>query len=267
MRRWIVAGLLVTLAGAGGWTAWRLLSRPSPEDLWELPAFEPPPAGPRAPTTELLGVRVGFTTFDELAALLAARGVACEDTSKAAIINRMKAKRATEAEARAAAGEPDPEVDGKSGATAKGGKAPGANNPQIRLRCKGVPSDRLGDRARPAVSGRWLFVFDSPKHPLRHVSYRRQLKDRDLAVADYWSALDAAKMALGEPSEVPEALPPRPGAAGGPVKLGPYRPHKVVWRFSDAEAQVNLVDYGGRGADVLEQLEVPWPLVADAPAR
>lgn len=271
MRRWIVAGLLVTIVGAGGWTAWRLLNRPSPEDSWELPEFEPPGSGPRAPGTELLSVRVGFTTHEELTALLTARGLTCEDTSKRAIMERMKAKRAAAAtEAEAAGNEEagsEEAVDGKSGATSKGGKAPGANNPQIRLRCQGVPAASLADRERPAVDGRWLFIFDSPKHPLRHVSYRRQLRDRPLALRDFWSAVDATKTALGEPTETPKVAPPRPAPGDAPATLVPFRSHKFVWSFSDAQAQVNMVDYGDRGVDVLEQLEVPWPIAADAPAR
>ena len=261
MRRALVVGIVTILCASAGWYAYRVLSRPTPEELWELPEFSEPGPGPRAPRADALNVTLGVTTLDEVQALIAARGVSCSDTSMRALIQARRAKQEAEAEAK---GEAD---DATSSASKRPGGSPSERNPQVRLSCTDVEARTLGDRERPHAVGRWLFIFDSPKHPLRHVSYRRMHRSQTPALKDATSAVAALTDAYGPPTVVtPEpGLPPVPavGAAAVP-RLVPF---KVQWDYADLLVQVTLLNFGARGVDVLESVEVPWPVRAEAPAR
>jgi hypothetical protein len=131
-------------------------------------------------------------------------------------------------------------------------------NPQLRLSCPDVSANQLPDRTRHSATGRWLFVFDSPKLPLRHVSWRRRHVDHDDARQDLEATVDAVRRTFGDPTRVSEAP-----AQGAKFKL--LTPYKWEWRFADIRVEVSALHYGRRGVDVLEAVEVPWPIRPDAP--
>ncbi|MCK6552068.1 hypothetical protein L6R52_39920, partial [Myxococcota bacterium] len=190
----------------------------------------------------------------DVEALVRDRKLACKDTSARALMREARARRADTAPEVRADG-----VDATSAASSKAGWSARETNPQVRLSCEGTASDVIGDRARPAAVGRLLFVFDSPAHPLRHVSFRRLNRDGAAAGLDVASARDAAVAALGAPAEESGALPEGGGFA-------PYVPWTAAWRWADLTVTVRALSYGDRGVDVYEAAEVPWPVRSDAPA-
>ena len=247
-KKRIVWAVLAALVFGGSYAA-RFLSqraRRHAEPEVVLPAFSEPPAGPRAPRSEGLGARVGRSTLADVEAAVKARGIACKDTSARALMKEMRAQKAKEG------------VDATSSASAKK-TSPMERNPQVRLSCEETEASKLGDRARPAGVGRLLYVFDSPSHPLRHVSYRRVHADHAAARADLLDAIAAMKSAYGEPAATSGALPPEGG------EFGKYEPYKVEWIWTDVRVTVSALSYGERGVDVYEAVEVPWPVRSDAP--
>lgn len=207
-----------------------------------LPTFTDPPAGARAPSSALLGLSVGQSTPKDAQDMAADHGFACQDLSPTTLGIRMRARRA----------EKNPDAVSRASPNGKG------PNPQVRLSCPDVPSSMLADRKRPDATGRVLYVFDSPKHPLRHVSYRRRHTDHDTVKRDLRETVAAVSATYG-PATATATVPE------GPLKK--YYPYKWEWRFPDVRVEVSALNYGQRGVDVLEAIEVPWPVRADAAAR
>ena len=225
-------------------------------DLPDPLQFRDPPPGPRAPTARVMGVDLGATTYADAQALIQRRGLECKDTSVRAL---MDAKRQAELDKARERGE-----DAVSSASWMK-KSKREANPQVRYTCPNVDSAALGDRPRPPAVGRWLLVFDSAEHPLRHVSYQRTFDDHARALADFEDAVAALTAAFGEPTSRQGELP-RPDQAG--VVLFPQaRPIEVRWEYADLVARVSALSLSRRKITVSERIEVPHGVRPDAPAR
>ena len=221
-----------------------------------LPAMTEPPEGPRGPDNSALGVKIGLTGFKALQAYVKDRNVDCVDTSAKALMKKMRAKKKAERESKVAAGQT---VDAVSRASGKR-KSPMERNPQIRFSCERILASQLDGRD-DSVRGRALFVFDSPRHPLRHASFRRLHVDKSKGLQDARRTLANFEARFGQPHEVTYALP----EDGASVET--WRPYEMTWRWADMEAKVTVVDYGPRGFNVFESLQVPLPIRPDAPVR
>jgi hypothetical protein len=224
-----------------------------------LPVFTEPGPGPRAPGARALGFTVGASTLGEVRAQLARAGLDCADTSMRALMQQAREQTRREMEARKARGQ-DP--DAVSGASRVNYRSPKEANPQVRLACDDVPSNRLSDAERSTSTGRLLLVFDSPRHPLRHVSYERTFAPDATSVA--LADLEAARRRLHDLFGAP-ASSRTPAADQG--QLPWLSPQEVRWAFADLEARVAAINYGPRGVVLSEVVEVPWPVRADAPGR
>ena len=260
-RPWIKGligvGVVVVLA-AGGWRMWMLMGGSA--DQMELPQFEEMGDGPRAPTSSGFGVEVGVTSLSDVLAYSDSRGMTCEDTSVRALMKKMREKKRQELKEKEASGEA---ADGESGASWLNKKSPKEKNPQVRLSCPDTSAETIGDRQRPEVDGRLLFVFDSPELPLRHVSYRRLQRDHQRAFADFSSATDAMVSLYGEPTDVMGEVTGEADADG--FIFSKLRPVKREWNFADVHVKVTALNFGTRGVDILESVEVPLPVRSDAP--
>jgi hypothetical protein len=210
-----------------------------------LPAFIDPPAGPRAPARHGFGVPVGKTSLGEIEAFIAKHQLACRDTSARALIREAREKK-----------QRVEDVDANTSASGKK-TSPMEKNPQVRLSCEGTAASKIGDRARTEGTGRLLFVFDSPKHDLRHVSFRRVFTDHASARKDLVETIDAVKAVYGEPTAISGTLP----AEG--TEFAKLEPYKLEWVWTDLKISVSGLSYGERGVDVYEAFEVPWPVRVD----
>jgi len=224
------------------------------------PVLVDPKPGPRAPSTDLLGVRVGVSHFDAVVSLVTRSGLSCEDRGVRVLMAEIRDKKRAEVAEAAARGTPD----AVSGASILTRRTARDENPQIRFSCEGADSSKLVDRARASSKGRLLFVFDDPKSPLRNASYQRNFSDFGSALADFSSALDAFTARFGTPRET-ELGPRRGPSPDSPLEK--YSRRVDEWRFADVVATVSIANLGGRGFVVSESLEVPLPLRADAPTR
>jgi len=233
--------------------------RPAPEKT-VLPAFTEPGSGPRATRFRALGVEVGRSSLADVRAMLAARGLDCPDTSIRALMRQMRADKQRELEELKKKGAP---TDAVSGASALKRQSPREQNPQVRLSCEGVASETLGDRTRAPSTGRWLFVFDSPEHPLRHVSFERSFPAArsDDALRDASESVQAMTAVFGLPTTAPKA---KDGGAPGALPL--LAPVQHEWSWSDLRVAVTALNYGPRGTNVGEIMEVPWPVRSDLAA-
>jgi hypothetical protein len=234
---------------------------------FQAQVFVDAPPGPRAPSTELLGVRVGRSHLTEVSALTAAWGVSCADRSVRTLMTELRDKKRAQVEDAKARGTPDA-VTGASILTRRTARD---DNPQVRFSCEGAASSRLADRARvPPSSGRLLFVFDDERAPLRHVSYQRTHSAWDAALADFIATRDALAARLGKPVETETgtgASRTADGAGASDAPVPKYGRRVAEFRFSDLVATASVANLGGRGYSVGETLEVPLPVRADAPAR
>lgn len=225
----------------------------------QLPEFVDPGEGPRAPTNDAFGLNVGASTLDEVKAWVARRKLVCSDTSVRALMARYRDKKVAEIKAAEAAGE----ADGTSGASWLYRSSKHEKNPQVRLACENVPLDRIGDRARPeGALGRLLFIFDSAAHPLRRVVVQRRHTEADHAPlrAQFVAAEEALTGLFGEPETVKQPLP----AEGESFAM--MRPYRRHWRFADLEVKVSALRLKS-GVTLYEEVGVPWPVRADAPAK
>jgi hypothetical protein len=205
-----------------------------------LPQFQEPAAGPSAPSNKLLGVRVGQTLRRDIDALIDTQKLDCRDLSPTTLGAKMRARRR-------------PKTSPDATARASPNKA---GNPQVRLSCPSVSGPQIGDRDRDRSRGRWLFVFDSPEHPLRHTSFRRRHTDHTAANRDLSAAVAALTAAYGPPTSRSQL----------PAEFKKFHPYKWEWRFANVRVEASALNYGKRGVDVLETIEVPWPVRADAGA-
>ena len=259
-RRGLIGAGIALGIGALGAGYWR--HRAAAASRYQAPVFVDPPAGPRAPSAELLGARVGTSRLSDVRAVVARWGITCADRSVRTLMSELRArKRADIADAKRR-GTPDA-VTGASILTHRTARD---DNPQVRLSCEDTSSSRLVDRSRVTSTGRLLYVFDDEQAPLRHVSYERNHPAWDAALADFTTTRDAMAATLGKPRESSFGTSPENSAAEA-VALPKYARRVAEFRYSDLVATVTVANLGGRGYSVGEILEVPLPVRADAPAR
>src|SRR5688572_19735541 len=248
MRKLAVAAAVVTAVAVvgGGAAYWYRMHWLPYQDL--LPDFIEPPPGPRGPNIELGGFVVGKTTLDEVKRRT--EGMSCTDTSIRALMSVKREKVKAEIEAAKAKGEA---VDGITGASLVNYRSKKERNPQIRLSCEGVVGTSIGE-GRSEAEGRLLFVFDSPTHPLRHVSFHRKIRDPILAREELLAAIERSKKALGDPHKSVNEI----AEGNDPIPKGTLI--KRSWNYGDLEVEVTAFPFGSRGIDIGEDVQVPWPV-------
>jgi hypothetical protein len=239
-----VGASVIVLGLLGGW-AWSRCPRELPPLDTVLPVFvAPDPELPRAPERLAFGLQLGLS-LDALQTELSSRGLACDDTSVRASVEKLrehKRKQLEQAE--------DP--DAVSGASILHKRSKKESNPQVRLACD-LPSIAQLEAGRPHVSGRALFVLDSPEHPLRHASLRRTYRDSEAAMLDVRESVARFSAIHGEPSSVRGFIP---AVGEAPAKPEPIR---VQWRYADLLVEVSANSFG-KLISVDERVEVPWPV-------
>lgn len=225
-----------------------------------LPIFvEPNRALPFAPNNEAFGVKIGQTLFSKVKSLTETLRLPCKDTS---IRELMKRRREALAAKEKAEGK---QVDGKSGASRRY-RSPRERNPSVRWSCEKIFDLSLPDRPRAKqVKGRLLFVFDSPTHPLRNVSYQYDSLHPP-GVRAMQDTVDFYRKKWGKPHQQEGKLPAwKPGLDPKTVMLTKYDVVRYQWKFADIEILLQLRSYGA-WVNVLEQIAVPWPVRPDAPS-
>jgi hypothetical protein len=254
-RKWALAVGGTLLAGGAAIGYWH--HRTEAAARYAAPVFVEAPAGPRAPGSELLGVRVGVSVAREVRARMSSWGVVCADRSVRTMMAELRDRKRQELRLAKARGQ----ADAVTGASILAHRTAQDDNPQLRLSCDDTPSSRLADRARPPSTGRALFVFDTDALPARHASYERSHTSWGDAVGDFTDTRAAFKARFGEPG-AERAAPALPGEP-----LPRYERRFAEWHYADLSVRVSVSNLGGRGFSVSEVVEVPWPIRADAPAR
>jgi hypothetical protein len=221
-----------------------------------LPDYVEMPAGPRAPSTDFLGLAIGKDTLPAVEVAYRRQGVTCVNTSMRAL---MQAKRDETKQKMAEAEKRGEDPDGVTGASLANYVSKKERNPQVRLSCTKVDAGGFTDRKRSPGAGLWLIIFDSEESPLRHTSFQRGLSDATVALAEWNAAVDSITTRFGAPTrlEAPRADDPEP------IKGGAY--FVAEWAFADLKIDVTLFRIGGR-ITLQERAEVPWPVRPDAPA-
>ena len=259
MRRWqkamvgVGVSLVVLTAASYGYYQYRMASMMKLVD--ELPQFTEPAPGVRSPVARGLGFELGSTTLASLKTTLSESHLDCPNTSMRALMDQARQAKREEIAAAKAKG-----VDTVAGASMLYRRSPKERNPQVRISCNEVTAEHLKDRARAPSKGRLLFVFDSPKHPVRHVSYARTFRSIDdtLAVQEFHAAQAAMTSLYGVPQSAPN------GEIALPLPI--YRAYAATWKFADLQVSVKLMNMGDGRLNLDETVEVPWPVRADAPA-
>jgi hypothetical protein len=238
------------LTVAGGW-AWSKRPRELPPLETVLPEFEEPNASvPRAPIHVAFGVEIGAIQVEDLMPTLRERGLECDDTSVRAAVEKLREYKRTQL---AEADDPD----AVSGASILYKRSKKETNPQVRLACDDANLSVL-EPGRPSVEGRALFIFDSPEHPLRHVSIRRTYTQSEAAMLDLREAVARYERDYGEPHSRRGEIP---AVGSAPAKPGPVR---LEWRYADLFVEISSNSFG-KMISIDERVEVPWPIRADAP--
>lgn len=254
-RRLAIGSALIVVTMGLGAFAWSKRPRELPPLETELPSFvEPNVELPRAPSNIALGVAIGQIDLAELDDHLRGLALACDDTGARALIERLRAKKQADL---AAADSPD----AVTGASITWRRSPREKNPQVRLSCEVDSLTRIDPTREPTPKGRALFVFDSPDHPLRHVSVRRNHTSRSAALRDLAGARALYLARFGEPTSTRGAMPEFEEEL-----LDRIPPIAMQWRYADLLVEINLTDFG-KTVSVDERVEVPWPVASDAPAR
>ncbi len=259
MRRWqkvlgAVAGCATLLFGAAyGYHRIRMASMMKLVD--ELPTFTDPAPGARAPQARAFGFEIGSDRLNDVTAVIGKLGLQCPDTSIRALMDKARAVKKQEIAAAEASGAG---VDSVAGASMIYRRSPKERNPQVRLSCDSVKSNRLVDRVRADSTGRLLFVFDSAEHPLRHVSYTRSFRgiDDTLAVSEFMASKKALTDVFGPWVGIDEEIE---------LPMPRYKSYAVTWKFSDLQATVRLMNMGDGRLSLDETIEVPWPVRAGEP--
>lgn len=225
------AALLALLLTGLSCTKAELAPEPSePSEPAALPGLRAPGDGPRSPSRRGLGFHVGVTRLPDVEAVAAARGWSCRDTSVRAMLAHRRAQK----------------TDALSGASPE---SPREANPQVRLSCEETPAESLGDRVRQPGTGRLLLIFDSPTHPLRHVSLRARYRDAGVVLKRLESGRRAVEGAVG--------LPTTTQGAAGP--LAAWGNRGFEWEYADFGAKVMVTGLGSAWS-LIEAYEVPWPV-------
>jgi hypothetical protein len=231
---------------------------------YEPLVFVDPPPGPRAPSAELLGARVGTSHFGDVKAFTAAWGVACADRSVRTLMAEIRDKKRVQIQEAKERGTPDA-VTGASILTHRTARD---DNPQVRLSCEEASSSRLADRARVPSTGRVLYVFDDEHAPLRHASYQRNHPGWETALSDFTTTRDALSARFGKARESQTGTATGGASASAASAAEPvpkYGRRVAEFRYSDLVATVTVANLGGRGYSVGETLEVPLPVRVNAP--
>lgn len=225
-----------------------------------LPTFAPVPDGPRAPAFALGGVVPGVTTLAEVQQQTNAMGWACSDSSMRGLMQKGREQvQQKMAEARARGDDPDT-VSGASRAHYVSKKE---RNPQVQWNCEDVDLGDLGDGLGGGEHGNALFIFDSPRHPLRVVTLSRKYFSQQAALVAFDEARERFASGLGTPTK----------HQGEPNRSNPETkvfarsmPVSEQWQFADRQGTVTALNMGPkRGIDVRESWEVPWPVVVAPP--
>jgi len=264
--KWTLGSVLlvsIIVVSAYGYRGYRMMQRRKAMNADWLPKFkEPNTKYPFAKQSNAFTVRVGFSTPQEIQKLTQKEGLSCKDTSIRAMMKTWRMKKQAEAEKKKAKG-----VDVVSNASSYR-KSPRERIPTFRWSCQNTSLDFLQDYKRPNTpKGRWLFVFDSLKHPLRNVSYQydsyhpaaiRHLKKM---IVHYTKMYGKPTSKKGKP--LPEITENTPKNA---VLLKKYDKFVFQWTFADLEVLIQARSYGS-WMNVMEQVSVPWPIRPDAPAK
>jgi hypothetical protein len=224
-----------------------------------LPTFTAVPEGPRAPAFQLGGMSAGITTLEVAQQRTRALGWTCSDSSMRGLMQQGREQvQQKMAEATARGDDPDT-VSGASRAHYVSKKE---RNPQVQWNCEDVDLGQLDAALSGGEHGNALFIFDSPRHPLRAVTLSRKYSSQQVALG----AFDAARerfRALGTPT-LQQGEPNRSNPAA--KVFARSMPVSVQWRFADRQGTVTALNMGPqRGIDVREAWEVPWPVTAGEP--
>ncbi|MCB9638388.1 MAG: hypothetical protein H6727_05690 [Myxococcales bacterium] len=265
--------LLVALLGGGavfswygmrGYRAWK--RRQAMNKPWVHKFQEPNQKLPKAPHFTVWGLSLGMSHFAQAKALTKKLGLRCRDNSIRGVMRRRRAERIAKLKAQG-------KVDGISGASWNR-PSPRERNPMIRWNCDKVPTEKIRDIDRPiGVFGRLLFVFDSVRYPLRHLSYQYDASPAK-AVLAFRRATEHYQKLLGMP---PQAKDDRPifSASSKPTNpsntgvnslkmIRKYDRFLREWRFAGIRVKLTLRSFG-RWMNVSEIVEIPWPVRPDAP--
>lgn len=223
-----------------------------------LPAFVAVPEGARAPSFALGGVSPGSTTFAQVQELTRTLGWTCRDSSMRGLMQQGRAQvqqKMADAEAR---GEDPDTVSGASRAHYVSKKE---RNPQVQWNCEDVDLGQLGQGPGGGEHGNALFIFDSPRHPLRTVTLSRKYFSQRAALAAFDAAV-ARFAPLGASSRQGQPQRDNPEAK----VFARSMPVSERWGFVDRQGQVTAMNMGPkRGIDVREVWEVPWPVTTGEP--
>lgn len=248
----VVVGVVAMLGGIRAAMVWNTHRE-------VLPTFEAVPDGERAPAFELGGVSPGVTTLAEVQARTTALGWTCSDSSMRGLMQKGREQvQQKMADARAHGDDPDT-VSGASRAHYVSKKE---RNPQVQWNCEDVDLGALGQGLGGGEHGNALFIFDSPRHPLRVVTLSRKYFSQRAALG----AFEAAQQrfaALGTPT----ARQGQPNRNNAEAKIfARAMPVREQWRFADRQGEVTVLNMGPkRGIDVRVVWEVPWPITTGEP--
>lgn len=261
-KKALVAAVVLVLTAAGIYTFMMYqkgMKRVAAMNADVMPPFEELKDGPRAPTSSYLGLEVGKTSLDAANKTTKSFNLVCNNTSMRALMQQGRdAKKKEIEEVRKAGGD----VDAVSGASMVNYRSKKERNPQVRMSCD-VNAKDLKDRPRrDDVDGRYLYVHDSENHPTRHVSFRRLHKNHPAAWDDLKASVAAMTQTFGPPHKAGEF--PKENEDGS-IKFERFKKHTWTWEWADLKAEVSATNLG-RGVDVNEVVEVPWPTRSDAPA-
>ena len=253
-----VSGIVVVvlLVAAYAYRQWMIWDRT--RDV--LPEFAEIPAGPRAPSSDFVGLTIGKSTLPEVEAWLQRHGMTCSDTSMRGLmqLGREQAKAKME-EAEAQGIDPDT----VSGASRVNYHSKKEQNPRVFLSCENAniaSLDSLNRAGSQATTGTVLLIFDSKNHPLRYVMVERKYMLQVDVLKQFKAVTSQFTAQLGAPTSA-SALRPLEDDDPETRIFARMRPVRNEWKFADRKAEVVVMNFGlPKGISVREVFEVPWPL-------
>lgn len=260
---WLIIVLIVGVVSVCGWygyRGYRAMKRRKAMMADILPNFtEPNKKLPSPPDTRAFGLHLGFTSLTQGHTYLSRHKLVCKDTSIRAMMKAMRLKKLAELKKKGA--------DAVSGASILTYRSPKERNPQIRLSCAKADVSTLQlSQKRRAVKGRLLLIYDSKDHPLRHVSFAYNARHVD-ALGDLKQMLQSYRARFGVPHQSSGTLPTLTHSVSPHAMLfKKYQIIRYTWSFSTLRIQLKVMSLG-RWVSVLEEVEIPWPVRPDAPAK
>ncbi len=208
---------------------------------------------PPTPNREGFGLLIGQSSAAEVRKRITAWGLTCADASPAVIAREARKARTAHAAAQHKAEGAKP--DAVSSASAHSNKPSKYESiEQVRISCEQVTSAQLGDWSRASAQGRMLFVFDSQRHPVRHVSYQRTHRDQAHALGDMLKLLAHYRERLGQPNVIRHELPERMDADYRfPLLSNVVR----EWQFGDFRVKLAALLGSTGNVVIYENVEVP----------